>query len=226
MGPREIIRDVFLIGDCELTDPMDCSVYLINLGDMVLIDTGAGTSVERLIFNIRRLGLKPENITTIILTHCHIDHIGGAYELKKRFGSKIIMHSLDAKPVEHGDRTMTGAYLYGVPLIPTSVDLKLEKEEESLFIGEQEIRCLHTPGHTPGSLSVYLDRDEKRVLFGQDIHGPFLPQFGSDIKKWRASMEKLLQLKADILCEGHFGIFQPSDKVNEYIENYLEEYGD
>jgi glyoxylase-like metal-dependent hydrolase (beta-lactamase superfamily II) len=50
-----------------------------------------------------------------------------------------------------------------------------------------------------------LDRDGQRILFGQDIHGPFLPAFGSDIAQWRTSMEMILALKPDILCEGHCG---------------------
>jgi glyoxylase-like metal-dependent hydrolase (beta-lactamase superfamily II) len=62
------------------------------------------------------------------------------------------------------------------------------------------------------------------VLFGQDIHGPFNKAFGSDIDLWKESMHKLLALEADILCEGHFGIYQPKEKVRDYIERYLEEY--
>jgi len=226
MLPRKIARDIYLVGDAELTDPMDCSVYLINLEELVLIDTGIGTSIDRMVYNIKRIGLQPERITTIILTHCHIDHIGGAYELKRRFGSRLIMHRVDAKPVEDGDRTVTAANWYGVPLFPTQIDVKLEKEEEPIVVNGQEIVCLYTPGHTPGSISVYLDKDGKRILFGQDIHGPFMPEFGSDITQWKASMEKLISLKADILCEGHLGIYQPNDKVTSYIEQYLDEYAD
>ena len=86
--------------------------------------------------------------------------------------------------------------------------------------------CLHTPGHSPGSISLYLDKEDERILFGQDIHGPFLADFGANMSHWRESMEILLELNADILCEGHFGIFRPADKVRRYIERYLEEYGD
>jgi glyoxylase-like metal-dependent hydrolase (beta-lactamase superfamily II) len=86
------------------------------------------------------------------------------------------------------------------------------------------LHCAHSLGHTPGSIAVWLDRDGKRILFGQDIHGPFLPEFSSDIDQWRISMEKLLILKADALCEGHFGIFQPGDRVEAYIRKYLRQY--
>jgi len=226
MKPKKVTDDIYLIGDSDITDTRDCSVYLLNLGELVLIDTGAGKSVDRIIQNIEDLGLNPENLSTVILTHCHIDHIGGAQEFKKRFGSRIIMHELDATAVEKADNRMTAADWYGVKLTPMPLDVKLSGDEQKLIIGGQSIVCLHTPGHTPGSISVYLDRGGKKILFGQDIHGPFLAEFGANMKDWQASMKKLLALKADILCEGHFGVYQPNGKVTEYIERYLEEYGD
>lgn len=73
-------------------------------------------------------------------------------------------------------------------------------------------------------MSLYCDRGGQRILFGQDIHGPFLPAFGSDIGAWKRSMQKLLDLEADILCEGHFGIFGSKERVRSYIMDYLTRY--
>jgi glyoxylase-like metal-dependent hydrolase (beta-lactamase superfamily II) len=160
----------------------------------------------------------------LILTHCHIDHIGSAPFLNKQYGTKILIHELDAEAVESGDSRKTAANWYGTTFPPTSIDRKLQREHEILTFGREELHCLHTPGHTPGSISLYLDREGKRVLFGQDIHGPFHKDFNSDIEAWKKSMQILLGLEADILCEGHFGIFQPKECVRGYIERYLEEY--
>ncbi len=226
MGSEEIISGIYLIGSSSITDSKDCSIYLLDLGELVLIDTGAGSSVEIIIQNIKELGLDPGKLSTVILTHCHIDHTGGACEFRRRYGAHIIIHSLDAGAVEAGDKTLTGASWYGINFAPLPVDIKLTKDEEVIRFGTQQVVCLHTPGHTPGSISLYLDREGKRILFGQDIHGPFLKEFGANIKDWRKSMEKLLALNADILCEGHFGIYKPSNKVRQYIEHYLDEYGD
>jgi glyoxylase-like metal-dependent hydrolase (beta-lactamase superfamily II) len=224
MGPREVTKGIYQIGGADISDPRDCSVYLIDLGELIMIDAGAGASFDEICFNIERLGLDPAKLTTLILTHCHIDHIGGAPRFRETFGCRIIMHQLDAEPVERGDDRMTAASWYDLRFPPMSVDVKIQKEEERLHFGEQEVICLHTPGHTPGSLSVYLDRGGKRILFGQDIHGPFSEDFGSDLSAWRRSMEKLLTLEADILCEGHFGVFQPKEAVAKYIRHYLEQY--
>ena len=226
MGPREVTKDIYMIGGADITDPRDCAVYLLNLGELVMIDAGAGESYDEIVLNIEKVGLDPAKLKAICLTHCHIDHIGGASRFREAFGCQLIMHQLDATPVEKGDSRMTAATWYNLRFPPMSVDVKLTKEEERLRFGDQGLVFLHTPGHTPGSLSVYLDRRGTRVLFGQDIHGPFSEEFGSDLAAWRMSMEKLLALEADILCEGHFGVFQPKDRVAAYIEHYMWQYGE
>jgi glyoxylase-like metal-dependent hydrolase (beta-lactamase superfamily II) len=184
MEPEQILDGVFLVGGPDVSDSRDCMVYLLDLGELVLIDTGAGPGLSAILSNIRQLGFDPANLSTIILTHCHIDHIGGAPELKARYGARIIMHKLDAPALDRGDARMTAATWYGLPFPPLPVDHKLSGNEQRLSFGRQEVVCLHTPGHTPGSISVYMDRAGKRILFGQDIHGPFFPQFGSDISRW------------------------------------------
>jgi glyoxylase-like metal-dependent hydrolase (beta-lactamase superfamily II) len=226
MKAKEVTENIYQVGGTDITDPRDCAVYLLDLGELVLIDAGAGPSYAEIVRNIEGLGLNPAKLKAVILTHCHIDHIGGAPQFRDAFGAQIIMHHLDAEAVEQGNDRMTAASWYNLSFPPMPVDLKLTKEEERLRFGEQEIICLHTPGHTPGSLSVYLDRGGKRILFGQDIHGPFSEDFGSDLAAWRRSMERLLSLEADILCEGHFGVYRSKENVAEYIRHYLEEYSE
>ncbi len=225
MKPGEIAKDIFIVGGPDITDGRDGCVYLLSLGELVLIDTGAGWSSDQIIDNLRRLGFDPQNLKTILLTHCHIDHIGGAPHLRRKFGSRIYIHSLDAPPLESGDAVLTAASWYQTTFEPTPVDVKLSLPEEILTLGEERIVCLHTPGHTPGSISIYLDRGGKRVLFGQDLHGPLLPEFGSNLNDWDRSTKRLLDLEADILCEGHFGIYRTRKEVREYILSYRRQYG-
>lgn len=224
MGPKEVTDGIYMVGGAEITDARDGAVYLLDLGELVLIDAGAGPSADKIAGNIERLGFDLAKLSTLILTHCHIDHVGGARRLRDLFGCKIVMHELDAVALEEGDERMTAAIWYHLPFSPLAADVKLKGEEERLLIGDQELVLMHTPGHTPGSISVYIDRGGKRVLFGQDIHGPFSAEFGSDLGAWRRSMERLLSLGADILCEGHFGLFSPRERVQAYIEHYLWQY--
>ena len=225
MKPSEIVKDIFIVGGPDITDGRDGCVYLMNLGELILIDTGAGWSVENVIGNIKKLGFDPKNLAKILLTHCHIDHIGGMPEIKKRFGAKTYIHKLDAPPLENGDPVLTAAKWYQTTFPPTPVDVKLNSPEETLIVDSQKIICLHTPGHTPGSICIYLDKDGKRILFGQDLHGPLLEEFGSNVEDYGRSTKKLLDLEADILCEGHFGIYKSKKDVKNYILSYRRQYG-
>jgi len=224
MKPYEIHKDIYIVGGPDITDGRDGCVYLLSLGELILIDSGAGWSVDKILRNIEEIGLDCKDLTKIILTHCHIDHIGGAPEIKKRFGSKISIHNLDAPSLEKGDPVLTAAAWYQTTFPPTPVDVKFNSPEEVLMIGGQKMVCLHTPGHTPGSISIYLDRGGKRVLFAQDLHGPLLEEFGSNLQDWDRSTKKLLDLDADILCEGHFGIYKTKKDVKNYIFSYRRQY--
>lgn len=222
---RVIGEGVYIIGGPGITHASDATSFILVCGnELVMIDSGAGESGELLVNNMEQLGLTPDSISTLILTHCHIDHIGSAPYLRQRFGCRLIIHDLDADVIERGDPSSTAAELYGTTFPPTQIDTRLIGEQGSLKFGTEEIHWLHTPGHTPGSLSLYCDRGGKRILFGQDIHGPFLSSFGSDIDEWKRSMKRLLDLKADILCEGHFGIFSSKERVKSYITGHLNQY--
>ncbi len=221
---QEVHDGVYLVGSSDLTAPEDCCVYLIDLGDLILIDSGAGRSLPAITENVESLGFRIQDLNAVIATHCHIDHIGAIPALRAKTRCHIIAHVLDAVSIEKGDPVRTAADWYNLTFPPTPVDYTLSEVREVLKFSKGELLCLHTPGHTPGSISVILDRDGKRVLFGQDIHGPFSDSFGSDLSAWRKSMEILLGLKADILCEGHFGIYKPEEEVEKYIRGHLNSY--
>ena len=221
----EICDRVYAVGGSGLSGPEDACVYLVDASsELVLIDTGAGLSIDRIEKNIRSAGFEPAQIWHIVATHCHIDHIGGLAQLVQRYSSKVISHELDRAGIEGENNDLTAASMYGIEYRPVKVDILIKGEAESLRLGDLEFNFIHTPGHTPGSISVYIDTKDGRILFGQDIHGPFSPAWGSDLGQWRASMHKLIELKADVLCEGHAGVFRGT-AIKKYIESYLERFG-
>ena len=218
MKPFRVCKGVYVIGGSELSYPYDCSVYLIaGDDDLVMIDSGAGHSFDRLVSNIKSLGFKAEDIVAVIATHAHIDHIGALSRFQEEFGVQVIAHELEARAIETGRGI--GAEFYGMTYQPCQVDIRLSGAEEVMRYGGYELKAIHIPGHTPGSIAVYVDIEE-RVLFGQDVHGPYIFP-GSDTAQARISLQKLIDLKADILCEGHFGVYQPATEVKRYIEGYL-----
>lgn len=221
----KIREGVYQIGGGRLSHPDDCCVYLVDGGnESVLIDAGAGKSSSQLINNMLQNGIDAGAIKYIIATHGHIDHIGGLRDLQERLQAQVVAHQLELPAIQEGLPQLTAASWYRVDYKKVEVDKVLQDKLEKVRVGNLDLYCLFTPGHTPGGISVYVDIDGQRVLFGQDIHGPFNKEWGSDIKQWRRSMRELLDLQADILCEGHFGIYQPAREVRRYIEGYLDRY--
>jgi len=222
--PQKICERVYLVGGPELTDERDCCVYLVDGGDeLALVDTGLGFSCRAIMENIRKLGLDPSVLNYVVATHGHIDHIGGLQYFQS-LGAKVAAHELEDRAVGEGRTELTADWYYKVQYQPVSVDIMLRGEINDLPVGDLTLHCLLTPGHTPGGISPYLDMEGTRVLFGQDIHGPFDTSWGSHMEQWKISMKKLLDLRADILCEGHFGIYRPADQVQSYIEAYLKRH--
>ncbi|MHA2036738.1 MAG: MBL fold metallo-hydrolase [Promethearchaeota archaeon] len=214
---REIVKNVYHLGDSG------CSVYLINSNSkdgLILIDAGMQLSMIK---KISKIGLNPMNINHCIITHFHIDHIGACADLKDYNKQiKFYAHQLDAIPIEErGHGRETAASWYGANYKPVKLEKKFIHEIEILRFGSYELQCLHTPGHTPGSISIILETEGKKILFGQDLHGPMIPGI-SNFNDYQDSLKKLLDLNADILCEGHFGIFQPANEVQRYINSYIE----
>jgi len=209
-----------MVGGSDISHHYDCSVYLLDAGDLVLIDSGAGMSFDKLVSHIEQLSFNPKKLKAILVTHGHIDHIGSLHRFRKEFGVRVIAHELDANEIE-GDGGIA-AKAYGVAYIPCHVDLRIKGSEETLKVGKYELKIIHIPGHTPGSIAAYVDIDKQRVLFGQDIHGPYYPHWGADPALAKLSLQKLIDLKADILCEGHFGIYQPASEVKRYIQQYVD----
>jgi glyoxylase-like metal-dependent hydrolase (beta-lactamase superfamily II) len=219
-GPRRLAHNVFMVGGPDLSDPRDCLCYLINgTQARVLIDCGAGPSARRVLELVNQVTHQP--LTHLLLTHNHIDHAGGAAELRRLTGCQVLIHGEDAQTLVDGDPARSAANWYGLHLEPLRPDQLLEEGSAIGLDQDLRLNVWHTPGHTPGSCVAWLDLDGQRILFGQDVHGPFSPAFASDLGKWRTSMQRLLTLQADILAEGHYGVFLPAPEVQAFLRQQL-----
>jgi glyoxylase-like metal-dependent hydrolase (beta-lactamase superfamily II) len=218
----KIKNNLWQVGGSGLTDPADAAIYLVRFGDKAaLVDAGTGREQRRLRQNIAECLDPNVQLEYLLMTHCHFDHTGGAQTVRDEYGCRIVAHELDAIYIESGDNHVTGATWYGARQEPFSIDIKLQGKEDTIAIGSGTVTAIHCPGHSPGSL-VYTTRiDDQLVLFGQDVHGPIHPALLSDEKQYQASLAKLINLKADILLEGHFGVFETKQEVREFIESFM-----
>ena len=200
----------------------DAAVYLVADRDRaVLIDAGTGAGHDRVVENISACLPEAASIENLFLTHCHYDHTGGAEKLRESYHLKVIAHEQDAVFLEKGDNTVTAASWYGASLIPFTVDHKINRDTETFRIGETELQTIHWPGHSPGSIILMLERAGKKIVFGQDVHGPLHPSLLSNREDYLFSLNRLKTLEADILCEGHYGIIKGKEEVKRFISQFI-----
>jgi len=218
----KITNEIFQVGGLDFTSGEDAAIYAIHFdGHAAIIDSGCGGCQNRLLKNIKDCGIHLTDIDYLLLTHCHYDHTGGASSFRKASHCKIVAHELDARFLEKGDNEVTAASWYGAVLEPFSVDLELTHSKEIISLGQKEITAYHIPGHSPGSVVYVAESEGQKVLFGQDVHGPIDPRLLSDRTQYQESLRLLLSLNADILCEGHFGIFEGKHHVRDFIGVYM-----
>ncbi len=218
-----VSENVLMIGGGNLSTPGDCNVYLIMSKEIILIDTGLGRNTERITDNITEAGIEPSDIRYIVLTYSHIDHTGGAKFFRERFNPSIIAHIGDSEAIEEGDSTLTAANWYNMKASPVKLDRILNGDSGILTEAEPDLLWYHIPGHTPGSVALLYKESGRKILFGQDVHGPLSGEFGSDREKYRESLRKPIEIEADILCEGHYGIIKGQKVVKEFIRRFIEE---
>lgn len=221
---EKVLDGVHLVGGQGLSSPGDCCVYLVDVGGegAVLVDAGLGTEPEQLISNIEDTGHRVEDIEVLVLTHCHIDHIGGAPSIVERAGCQVMAHEGDVEAITEGIASRTAADAYGVPSPRVPVDRVVTRDGGTLDVGSTHMLIVHTPGHTPGDITLQMGIEGRTLVFANDVHGPFRRAWGSDLNAWRRSMGRLIAIAPDILLEGHFGVIRPRSHAVDFIREYLE----
>jgi glyoxylase-like metal-dependent hydrolase (beta-lactamase superfamily II) len=116
---------------------------------------------------------------------------------------------------------VTAADWYGASMVPCCVDRTFSAERETIDLGGRFIEAIAIPGHSPGSVAYLLSSHGQKIVFGQDVHGPLHPCLLSDRANYLASLQRLLDLEADVLCEGHYGIYEGKDAVARYIRRFM-----
>ncbi len=218
----KITEEIYQVGGPPLTSPQDAAIYLINFeGHAALVDAGCGNAQDRVMENIQACGVAPEQIQYLLITHCHYDHTGGAGGLIQAIRCQAIAHELDAQFMEKGNDKVTAAKWYASKFNPFPIHRKLILPKEVIDLGGRQIEAIHTPGHSPGSVVYLAESEGLRVLFGQDIHGPLDKTLLSNKEDYLRSLQLLLSLEADILCEGHYGIFKGKEGIKDFIRSFM-----
>ena len=191
-----MIHEILRVGPLQC----NCSIFGDEQSRGALV-VDPGDDIDQVLGIIRRHQLK---VTAILITHAHIDHIGGAQKLKQATGAPVYMNANDMEL-----KRMLGiqASWLGVSE-PEQPDIDvLMKEGDRVILGAAEFHVLHTPGHTPGSVSLWIPSEGKLIagdtLFRDSIGRTDLP--GGDGRQiLRSIRDKLLPLPPEtVVIPGH-----------------------
>ena len=167
--------------------PGPVNAYLFKGVINALIDTGTKQTAGILKKALKEHGLGFSDIDQIIITHGHVDHFGAARQIVRAGKAEVIVHAEDRALIEKGHDVLTKRYKLFLKLmnIPRSVGIMLRvlfiffrrmadqcivhhilREGDEITIGNYQARIIETPGHSKGSVCVYLEKD--RILFCGD----------------------------------------------------------
>ncbi len=199
---------------------MDCNVLLVLDGDMgVLIDPGTGMNREKLLGAVGA-GLNGRSLGGLILTHEHFDHVGGTGAIVEEFGCPVYGSAETAQVLKDGDPMRSGAFLFGSDMDPVE---GVNVIDDNLEIGPLGFNIIHTPGHSPGSISI-LERSSRALFCGDlvfcdggvgrwDLPGGHLPTL-------KGSIRRILDLNPGSLYPGH-GRSETGDARAQIESSYL-----
>lgn len=197
-------------------------VYLI-FGDRIhLIDSGVAGSESTIWEYIKKQGRGPKEVSTLILTHSHPDHIGAAKSIKKQTDCTIFAHRLEQGWIEDTEQQCKERPVPGFhSLVEGSVGVDTLFDGGETVVLEKNIRCkiIHTPGHSKGSISLFLEKEKSLFTADALIFPGDLPIY-EDISGCLASI-KMLQ-KIDCV-ENLFSSWEPPVRGQEKIIKRMEE---
>ena len=195
------------------------NLYVLDLGKIVLVDTGTKSAEPLIRSSLREIGKDVEDIAILLLTHHHLDHVGTAGLWKREARAQVDLHRIDAPVAAHearrrahgvGARAKTLSLFMGMftrlmSAEPVTTDRVLEGGE-TLDIFGWPVEVIHAPGHTLGSCAFYA-RSAGVLFAGDAVNGrqgrAEPPIFVEDAEAAVDSFRKLTDLSADILLPGH-----------------------
>ncbi|MHA1926296.1 MAG: MBL fold metallo-hydrolase [Candidatus Thorarchaeota archaeon] len=208
---RQISDNIYI----RVSSSFDSNIIYINGGEkQILVDAGTGMYPDALNQDLEKIGSSIEAITDIVLTHSHIDHIGGVLPIIETTSPMLHLHKSEGDMINSGNMALTLSTTFGVELPQMKIDNLLE-EGQNLFLGDVSFRVYSTPGHSIGSICLHLE--DQGILITGDTLFPG-GSFGrvdfptGNPQQLVASLKRITELEFVIALPGHMNAITSNAK--------------
>ncbi|MCA0430223.1 MAG: MBL fold metallo-hydrolase [Bacteroidetes bacterium] len=146
-------------------NPFQENTYLLynDLNEAIIIDPGNFNNTENTILK-NFISEKNLNLTRLLLTHAHIDHVLGNKFIFDQYGLLPEMNKKDLFFIQNMEKSAT---LYGIPFEQSPLPKRFIIDGETIYLGKYQLKCIETPGHSPGSICFYIPSNN--ILIGGDV---------------------------------------------------------
>ena len=203
--PFRIFGNLYYVGDKKVC------MHLIDTGNgCILFDSGYSHNYHSLISSIKKLGFSPYDVKILIHSHAHFDHIGGGDRMREQFGTQIYMSEVDTNLTREMPERALMHLAPGKEDTFCYPDVTI-KDGDVITLGNTSIKCVLSPGHTPGTMSFFFDAtDGSRTLrVGYWGGVGFLTLYREYIKEYRlpSNMLEVLGQTTEMLRTYNVDIF-------------------
>ncbi|WP_254839961.1 MBL fold metallo-hydrolase [Natronomonas marina] len=234
------VYEVDAVPNCYYVDtgmydvPEYGAVYLLDTERPAIVDSGIGTNYERVLASLETVGIAPEDLEVIALTHVHLDHAGGAGFIHAETGADVYVHESGAKfltdpgRIWEGTKAAVGDQIrYYTEPKPVPVDaVEPIHDGATVDLGGLDLDVHHAPGHAFHQV-VFHERAADAV-FTADAAGIYVPERdavretspppGFDLEQVVADARSIARMAPETLCYAHFGDVPADDRLAEYVD--------
>jgi glyoxylase-like metal-dependent hydrolase (beta-lactamase superfamily II) len=241
-----VVADGVTMVDTVMTGEPDFNaVYVLDGDEPALVETGPGADLPLVLEALEALGIGPEDLAHVVVTHIHLDHAGGAGSLAERFpGATIWAHDRGAPHLAdparlvastartYGDERMRAFFGETVP-VPAG-RLRSVQDADTISLGNRALEVVHTPGHA--SHHVALHDTRSGALFTGEAIGSFLPWGPAfrpalpppevDVEAAVASIDRMRRRRPSALLTSHFGPVPDVDEAFDAATDRIHAWSD
>lgn len=223
----------------HLGRPKVLGTAVVGEDSLALVDCGPESVFANTVAGLRALGLRPEQVTHVFVTHIHFDHAGAAWRWAAEYGATVCVHPKGAPHLADPAKLVASATkifgdqmgrLWGEMRAVPPEKLRVAQDNETVAAGGAVFRALDTPGHAQHHHAWLLENEN--TLFAGDVMGvcidggpclPPCPPPDLHIGQWLESLKRIMALRPGRVFLTHFGeLDDPARRMNELVERLLD----